>query len=301
MRARLQRFFASRRPLGQSGYTLVVLAVAVSVMSVLVAAALPHWAHAMQREKEEELIFRGWQYAEAIRIFTQRTGRYPTSLKELMEVKPRSIRRLWKDPMSEDGNWGLIVQGLGPGQGNLGGGIGPRGQNGGDGNDLPGDDTGDGDGGGGNPGGGSGTGGGTGGTGGPGTPIGPITGVRSRAKGEATKTLFGKEKYSEWEFTVEALVSGGKAALGGAPVAPPGGRPGGPAQNPNPLPGLGGASTHPQLPKTQWIGRPFREGLQPGGGLTPPGGGIQNGGLPGSGFGGNRPPDSPPPVGDDDN
>lgn len=300
------------RPRRERGYTLVVLAVGVSVLTVLVAAALPHWSQAMQREKEEELIFRGWQYAEAIRIFAQRTGRHPTSLKELMEVKPRSIRKLWKDPMSENGQWAVIVQGVGPVPNNLGGnlgggqgsgqpgGIGP-GSSGNFGGGIQGDDPGsDDDGSGGNP---SGLSGGFGGPGTPQTPVGPITGVRSRSKEEAIKTLFGKEKYSEWEFTVEALASGGRANLGGGtPVVPPGGtRPGQPPQNPNPLPGFTGATAHPQLPKTPWIGRPFREGLQQGGGTVPPGG-IQQGGLPGGGFGGNsRPPDSPPPVGDDDN
>lgn len=308
MIAVLRRF----RPRREKGYTLVVLAVGVSVLSVLVAAALPHWSQAMQREKEEELIFRGWQYAEAIRIFAQRTGRHPTTLKELMEVKPRSIRKLWKDPMDEKAQWGVIVQGVGPTPGAPGGvpvggqgggqptGIGP-GSSGNFGGGIQGDDPGQNDdGSGGNP---TGLGGGQGGPGTPGTPVGPITGVRSRVKGEAIKTLFGKEKYSEWEFTVEALASGGRSNLGGAPVVPPGaGRPGQPPQNPNPLPGFTGATAHPQLPRTAWIGRPFREGLQPGGGTVPPGG-LQQGGLPGGGsFGGNsRPPDSPPPVGDDDN
>lgn len=292
------------RPRREKGYTLVVLAVGVSVLSVLVAAALPHWSQAMQREKEEELIFRGWQYAEAIRIFAQRTGRHPTTLKELMEVKPRSIRKLWKDPMDEKGQWAVIVQGVGPtpgvpggvpGGGQPGGGIGP-GSGGNFGGGIQGDDPGQDDDGSG------GSGLGQGGPGTPGTPVGPITGVRSRSKDEAIKSLFGKDKYSEWEFTVEALASGGRSNLGGTPLVPPGaGRPGQSPQNPNPLPGFSGATAHPQLPKTAWIGRPFREGLQQGGGTVPPGG-LQPGGLPGGGFGGNsRPPDSPPPVGDDDN
>jgi type II secretory pathway pseudopilin PulG len=90
------------------GYNMVALVIAVTLLNVLVAAALPVWSHLMQRHKEEELIFRGLQYAEAIRVFRQRFGRYPVRLEELIEVEPRSIRRLWKDPMTEDGEWGLI-------------------------------------------------------------------------------------------------------------------------------------------------------------------------------------------------
>jgi type II secretory pathway pseudopilin PulG len=84
------------------------------VASVLVAMALPSWSHAIQREKEEELIFRGLQYAEAIRVFQARFGRYPVRLEELISVNPRCIRQLWTDPMTDSGEWGLIyAQGTG--------------------------------------------------------------------------------------------------------------------------------------------------------------------------------------------
>ena len=93
-----------------AGYNLVVLAVAITVLNILVAKALPLWSHVIQREKEEELIFRGLQYAEAIRLFEGRAQRLPTRLEELIEVKPRCIRKLWANPMTEDGSWGLIFQ-----------------------------------------------------------------------------------------------------------------------------------------------------------------------------------------------
>ena len=64
----------------------------------------------IQRDKEEELISRGFQYAEAIRVFQQRFGRLPNRLEELIKVKPRSIRQLWKDPMTDSGAWGVIVE-----------------------------------------------------------------------------------------------------------------------------------------------------------------------------------------------
>ena len=98
----------------EAGYNLVVLAVAITVLNIMVAKALPVWSHQIQREKEAELIFRGLQYAEAIRIFEIRNqGRLPTKLEQLIEIKPRCIRQLWKNPMSEDGKWGLIFAGQG--------------------------------------------------------------------------------------------------------------------------------------------------------------------------------------------
>ena len=99
-----------------NGYTLVAAVVLVAVTSILVAMALPSWSHAIQREKEEELIFRGLQYAEAIRVFQTRFGRYPVRLEELISVNPRCIRQLWTDPMTDSGEWGLIYA-----QGNVGG------------------------------------------------------------------------------------------------------------------------------------------------------------------------------------
>ena len=96
---------------GERGYNLVVLVVIITVMNIVLAAVLPLWSQAIRRNKEEELIFRGLQYAEAIRVFHNRFQRWPTRLEELVEIKPRSIRQLWKDPMTEDGKWQLIFEG----------------------------------------------------------------------------------------------------------------------------------------------------------------------------------------------
>ena len=80
---------------GESGYNLVVLLVIVTVMNIGLALALPLWSTQAKREKEKELIFRGLQYAEAVRVFQARHGRLPTTLEELVEVEPRSIRQLY--------------------------------------------------------------------------------------------------------------------------------------------------------------------------------------------------------------
>ncbi|MDX9735212.1 MAG: type II secretion system protein, partial [Thermoanaerobaculia bacterium] len=98
---------AGRRGRG-GGYTLVALLVGMTVASILIAAVLPLASAQAQREKEADLVFRGLQYAEGIRVFRRRFGRPPNSLGELLEVKPRSVRQLWKDPMTKDGEWGII-------------------------------------------------------------------------------------------------------------------------------------------------------------------------------------------------
>lgn len=97
----------------EAGYNLVMLMVMVTLLNILVAKTLPLWSGVIQREKEAELIFRGMQYAEAIRVYEMRTGALPTKLEQLIEIKPRCIRQLWTNPMSEDGGWQLIPVGQG--------------------------------------------------------------------------------------------------------------------------------------------------------------------------------------------
>jgi type II secretory pathway pseudopilin PulG len=95
-----------------SGFTLVGVVVAIAVLTILIAAVAPSIATIVQRDKEIELVFRGKQYARAILAFQRRFGRYPNSLKELQEIKPRSIRQLWKEPMCNcDDGWEPIIAG----------------------------------------------------------------------------------------------------------------------------------------------------------------------------------------------
>ena len=85
---------------------------AIAILTILIAAVGPSIATIVQRDKETELIFRGKQYARAILAFQKRYGRYPTELKELAQIKPRSIRQLWKEPMCNcDEGWQLIIAG----------------------------------------------------------------------------------------------------------------------------------------------------------------------------------------------
>jgi len=90
------------------GYVLIILMMAVFVMTLGLLIAVPVWQTELQREKEEELIFRGKQYAEAVRIYVQKNpGRYPASLKELLDKK--CIRRLYKDPFGPNGEWNVVL------------------------------------------------------------------------------------------------------------------------------------------------------------------------------------------------
>ncbi len=95
------------------GYTILLLMFAVFVMSIGLMIAVPVWKTQIQREKEEELIFRGKQYVEAIRLFQRKKpGTFPKDFEELIEEK--CLRKLFKDPISPDGNWNLILMSQAP-------------------------------------------------------------------------------------------------------------------------------------------------------------------------------------------
>ncbi len=85
-----------------------MLLIVLSVLAIGLAVAVPVWQTQIQREKEEELIFRGRQIVEAVRLYLSRhPGRYPRSLQELFEE--RCLRRIYKDPMTPSGEWNYIL------------------------------------------------------------------------------------------------------------------------------------------------------------------------------------------------
>jgi type II secretory pathway pseudopilin PulG len=94
---------------------MVALLAAVSVMLILMAAAVPSWRYVMKNDAEEELIFRGGEIADAIARYQKRNGNaLPPSLEVL--VKGKFLRRAYKDPMTKHGRWRFIRPGeaIGP-------------------------------------------------------------------------------------------------------------------------------------------------------------------------------------------
>lgn len=95
------------------GYTILLLMFVVFVMSIGLMIAVPVWQTQIQREKEMELIFRGNQYVEAIRLFQRKKpGAFPKDFEELIEEK--CLRKLFEDPMSPEGKWNIILLSQGP-------------------------------------------------------------------------------------------------------------------------------------------------------------------------------------------
>lgn len=80
---------------------MAALLVAMTVMSIMLGAALPAWRTYAQREKEAELVFRGEQYARAITLFQRKyANASPPDLDVL--VNERFLRKKYKDPITND-------------------------------------------------------------------------------------------------------------------------------------------------------------------------------------------------------
>ena len=81
------------------GFMMVALLVAMSIAAIWMAAALPSWRMQAQREKEDDLIFRGEQYARAIALFQNKNrGALPPDVDTLLSQ--HFLRKKWKDPMT---------------------------------------------------------------------------------------------------------------------------------------------------------------------------------------------------------
>lgn len=93
----------------EAGYALIVMMIMATVLLISLAAALPSVYQEAQREKEQELIFRGNQYARAVYLFHNQMGRYPVSVKELLSTNgQRFLRQAYRDPMTPSGKWRFI-------------------------------------------------------------------------------------------------------------------------------------------------------------------------------------------------
>ena len=103
------------------GVVLLALLIALALGGIALMAAVDVWALARQRAQEQELLFVGDQYRQAIQRYyfgappgTQRV--LPASLDDLLEddrypVPVRYLRRLYPDPITGSSEWGVLRTG----------------------------------------------------------------------------------------------------------------------------------------------------------------------------------------------
>jgi type II secretory pathway pseudopilin PulG len=204
---------------------MAALLIAMSIMAIMFTVAMPVWKQTAQREKEEELVFRGKQYVHAIGLFQRKfANAYPPNIDVL--VDQRFLRKKFKDPITNDDFVPIPVGQAAPGtQPPAAGQRGATGSTGGIGQPQT-------------PAAGS----QTGRTGGPGpstsTPGqtgGGISGVASKSKAQSIRLYNGRGHYNEWAFVY--IQQQQAAGAGGAPGSATPGRGGQRGQPPGPFPG----------------------------------------------------------------
>ena len=116
----------ARKIAGRSrGFTYFTVLILVAIMGAALAAIGTVWHHAAQREREAELLFVGGEFRRAIGGYFEASPggpQYPKSLDDLLldkrlPVPKHHLRKLYFDPMTGSGDWGLVKE---PGGGILG-------------------------------------------------------------------------------------------------------------------------------------------------------------------------------------
>ena len=104
-------------PAKSGGFTYLLLLVLIALFGAALAAVSTVWATYSQRDKEEELIFVGRQFSEALRAYNlqnQNVGDgFPKQLENLLldpstPTVRRFLRKIYLDPMTGKAEWGLI-------------------------------------------------------------------------------------------------------------------------------------------------------------------------------------------------
>jgi type II secretory pathway pseudopilin PulG len=97
------------RSRNQKGYILLSVMLLITLMLVALSVELPRIAQQVKREKEEELVHRGMDYARAVKRFHHKSNQYPSSIEQLKDTNHiRFLRKEYKDPMTGESEWKLV-------------------------------------------------------------------------------------------------------------------------------------------------------------------------------------------------
>ncbi len=91
------------------GYLLLAIMLMMAFMVITATYYVaPRVVQQIKRDREEEMIHRGTEYARAIKKFYKKNGRYPATLDDLDKGQVRYLRKRFKDPLTKDGKWKLL-------------------------------------------------------------------------------------------------------------------------------------------------------------------------------------------------
>jgi type II secretory pathway pseudopilin PulG len=103
---------AARRRRLESGYLLLAVLLMMALMIIAATIEVPRIVEQIKRDREEEMIHRGTEYARAVKKFYKKFGRYPANLEQLDNTNQiRFLRKRYKDPLTKDGKWKLLNYG----------------------------------------------------------------------------------------------------------------------------------------------------------------------------------------------
>jgi type II secretory pathway pseudopilin PulG len=94
----------------ESGYILLAVMLVLMIMLIALSIEAPRIAQQIKREKEEELVHRGKDYATAVKRFVHKNGgQYPTSIEQLENTNHiRFLRKKYIDPMTGESEWKMV-------------------------------------------------------------------------------------------------------------------------------------------------------------------------------------------------
>jgi type II secretory pathway pseudopilin PulG len=97
---------AQGRRSSEGGFAMAGLLVALALLSLALTVAMPTWKTMIQREKEEELIWRGQQYDRAIQLYRKKNAA-PGAPSVDKLVEGRFLRKKYRDPIT-NGEFELV-------------------------------------------------------------------------------------------------------------------------------------------------------------------------------------------------
>src|SRR6516165_7880473 len=93
----------SPRHSGERGYAML-MALSLTMMILIASTAMiANLRIEGRRQREDEAIWRGTQYARAIRLYFHKTGHYPQTIEDLQKGLPQLhfLRQAYKDPLNK--------------------------------------------------------------------------------------------------------------------------------------------------------------------------------------------------------
>ncbi len=102
----------------EAGFAYVMVMFVVAILSIVSVRALENGLTHARRDKETELLFVGQAYREAIRSYYDHSPgtakEYPPDLASLLldnrtSTTRRPLRKLYRDPITGNEEWGLVL------------------------------------------------------------------------------------------------------------------------------------------------------------------------------------------------